>query len=318
MTTEEQFKAAVNVIRNLPKNGPVQPSNNTMLKFYAFFKQATEGPNTAPKPAFWDLVKKAKWDAWTKLGDMERETAMKNYVDEFKIIVESVSNSNMETVNKGEVDSFYASVPMKDLELVIGPIIHKVRSRSNSPVHDASSINSDLPHENGIIENDRSKPEKTVVANGNIKPQVVNGHNGVYVNGTCNRSEEDDDEEDFFLDTIENSDQGSRTRLTDDRIYRNNAQLNYMNGYSNGFVEMDIATSQQISKVIISLQKDLEKVVKSVNLIEQRIGQLQTEIVMQKSSKWSLMTSQNIIPFVVLFTWPVLLQLLIIWFRRKK
>lgn len=57
-----------------------------MLKFYALFKQATEGPNSAPKPAFWDLIKKAKWDAWSKLGDMERETAMKNYVEEFKTV----------------------------------------------------------------------------------------------------------------------------------------------------------------------------------------------------------------------------------------
>lgn len=328
MTTEEKFKAAVNVIRNLPKNGPVQPSNHVMLKFYAYFKQATEGPNTAPKPAFWDLIKKAKWDAWAKLGDMERETAMKNYVEEFKKIVESVSNSNMD-VDKSSVDSFYASVPMKDLELVVGPVIQKARSRSNSPIPDDFSQTSDLPQENGIAENDNSKPDKTVIANGDIKHPVVNGKNGVYVNGSCGKFDDEDDDDDFFLDTIENSDQGSRARLTDERLYRNNAQLNYVNEYSNGFIgdsnnnrrcysEIDIETSLQISRVIISLQKDLEKVVKSVNLIEQRIGQLQGEIVMQKSSKWPFMTSQNIVPFVILFTWPVILQLLIVWFRRKK
>jgi len=55
-----------------------------MLKFYAYFKQATEGPNKSPKPPFWDLVRKAKWDAWTKLGDMDAQVAMQLYVDEFK------------------------------------------------------------------------------------------------------------------------------------------------------------------------------------------------------------------------------------------
>lgn len=55
-----------------------------MLKFYAYYKQATEGPNVSSKPQFWEVVKKAKWDAWTKLGSMDKETAMKNYVDEFK------------------------------------------------------------------------------------------------------------------------------------------------------------------------------------------------------------------------------------------
>lgn len=44
------------------------------------------------------------------------------------------------------------------------------------------------------------------------------------------------------------------------------------------YSEIDIEMNQQISKVIISLQKDLEKVVKSVNLIEQRIGQLQGKV----------------------------------------
>lgn len=55
-----------------------------MLKFYGYFKQATEGPNTTAKPAFWDIVRKAKWDAWTKLGNMDRVTAMHYYVEEFK------------------------------------------------------------------------------------------------------------------------------------------------------------------------------------------------------------------------------------------
>lgn len=69
--------------------GPVQTSHSIMLKFYAYFKQATEGPNKSPKPPFWDLVRKAKWDAWTKLGNMDSETAMKLYVDEFKKVIDN-------------------------------------------------------------------------------------------------------------------------------------------------------------------------------------------------------------------------------------
>ena len=45
----------------------------------------------------------------------------------------------MDNVDKSEIDSFYASVPMKDLELVVGPVIEKARSRSNSPILDISS-----------------------------------------------------------------------------------------------------------------------------------------------------------------------------------
>nr|CAD7569761.1 unnamed protein product [Timema californicum] len=64
--------------------GSYQPSHELMLRFYAYFKQASEGPCTAARPAFWEVVKKMKWDAWNKLGNMPREEAMNNYVEELK------------------------------------------------------------------------------------------------------------------------------------------------------------------------------------------------------------------------------------------
>ena len=41
--------------------GSFQPSHALMLKFYSYFKQATLGPCNIPRPAFWDVVGKAKW-----------------------------------------------------------------------------------------------------------------------------------------------------------------------------------------------------------------------------------------------------------------
>jgi Acyl-CoA-binding protein len=38
----------------------------------------------APRPAFWEVVKKMKWEAWNKLGNMSQEEAMNNYVEELK------------------------------------------------------------------------------------------------------------------------------------------------------------------------------------------------------------------------------------------
>lgn len=48
--------------------------------------------------------------------------------------METVSSSNT-NMDKAEIDNFYASVPMKDLELLVGPTV--ARSRSNSPVNEA-------------------------------------------------------------------------------------------------------------------------------------------------------------------------------------
>lgn len=62
--------------------GSYQPSNELMLRFYAYFKQATNGPCQGSRPAFWDLVGRAKYDAWKRLGDMPNQEAMTKYVNE--------------------------------------------------------------------------------------------------------------------------------------------------------------------------------------------------------------------------------------------
>ncbi|XP_012510308.1 PREDICTED: acyl-CoA-binding domain-containing protein 5 [Propithecus coquereli] len=81
---ETRFEAAVKVIQSLPKNGSFQPTNEMMLKFYSFYKQATEGPCKLSRPAFWDPIGRYKWDAWNSLGDMTKEEAMIAYVEEMK------------------------------------------------------------------------------------------------------------------------------------------------------------------------------------------------------------------------------------------
>ncbi|XP_020297533.1 acyl-CoA-binding domain-containing protein 5A [Pseudomyrmex gracilis] len=134
MTTEEKFNAAVNVIRNLPKNGAYQPSHEIMLRFYSYYKQATEGPCQHPKPAFWEVIKKAKWDAWTRLGNMSRTEAMNNYVEELKRIVETMSYTDNVATFLGSLDSFYESVPTEDLELLVGPVLERMRSQPGSPL----------------------------------------------------------------------------------------------------------------------------------------------------------------------------------------
>ncbi|XP_050558365.1 acyl-CoA-binding domain-containing protein 5 isoform X3 [Spodoptera frugiperda] len=133
MSLEDKFNAAVNVIRSLPKSGSYQPSNELMLRFYSYFKQATEGPCDKPKPGFWDVVNRAKWESWNKLGNMTKEEAMKAYVDELHKIVETMSY-NSDVASFLSVDDDNA-----DLELVAGDILARVRSGENSPVLSGAS-----------------------------------------------------------------------------------------------------------------------------------------------------------------------------------
>ncbi|XP_022672832.1 acyl-CoA-binding domain-containing protein 5-B-like [Varroa jacobsoni] len=83
MSVEDRFNAAVQIIRNLPKNGSFQPPYAMQLTFYSHYKQATEGSCKGSRPSFWDVVGRAKYDAWNGLRSMTKEEAMEKYVSEF-------------------------------------------------------------------------------------------------------------------------------------------------------------------------------------------------------------------------------------------
>ncbi len=64
LSLEERFKALVQIVQSLPKDGDIQLSNDEKLKFYKYFKQATVGPVDTPQPYFFNVIERSKWDAW--------------------------------------------------------------------------------------------------------------------------------------------------------------------------------------------------------------------------------------------------------------
>ncbi|CAH2302733.1 acyl- -binding domain-containing 4 isoform X1 [Pelobates cultripes] len=87
---QRQFNAAVSVIQGLPKNGAYRPSYEEMLRFYSYYKQATVGPCSIPRPGFWDPIGRYKWDAWNRLGDMSQDDAMCAYIKEMKSVAQKI------------------------------------------------------------------------------------------------------------------------------------------------------------------------------------------------------------------------------------
>ena len=64
----------------LSGNSRIKLSTEQKLAFYGLFKQATMGPCNLPKPGLLEMVEKAKWSAWKKLGRMKKEEAIAEYV----------------------------------------------------------------------------------------------------------------------------------------------------------------------------------------------------------------------------------------------
>lgn len=53
---------------------------HTLLQLYAWFKQAQEGPCNTNKPGLFDFQGKQKWEAWKKLGNLNKQDAQSEYV----------------------------------------------------------------------------------------------------------------------------------------------------------------------------------------------------------------------------------------------
>lgn len=71
------FDAAVTASQMLDE----RPDNQTLLRIYSLFKQATEGDASGKRPGFTDLVGRAKYDAWASLQGTSAEAAMQAYID---------------------------------------------------------------------------------------------------------------------------------------------------------------------------------------------------------------------------------------------
>lgn len=78
MEQENAFEAAVAASKTLAE----RPDNDTLLKLYSLYKQATSGD--APEKGdygMFDFVAKAKHDAWKALQGTPADDARQQYID---------------------------------------------------------------------------------------------------------------------------------------------------------------------------------------------------------------------------------------------
>jgi len=74
---EEKFESAKKRVMQLPE----KPPNEIMLQLYALNKQATIGDVNIEKPAMFDFIAQAKYNAWCSKKNMAKEEAQQQYID---------------------------------------------------------------------------------------------------------------------------------------------------------------------------------------------------------------------------------------------
>ena len=77
---KDDLKAKFEAAAAAAKETKKRPDNATLLKLYAYYKQATLGDVSGDRPGGFDFVGAAKHDQWAKLKGMSRDEAMTNYI----------------------------------------------------------------------------------------------------------------------------------------------------------------------------------------------------------------------------------------------
>ncbi|MCH5597188.1 acyl-CoA-binding protein [Niabella ginsengisoli] len=78
MDITQLFEKAVAESKTLSE----KPANDTLLKLYALYKQGSVGDTNIDPPSNpFDIVNKAKYNAWSELAGKSKEDAMQEYID---------------------------------------------------------------------------------------------------------------------------------------------------------------------------------------------------------------------------------------------
>ncbi|KAH8238140.1 hypothetical protein KR032_000099 [Drosophila birchii] len=90
-------------------------SSADLLAFYAFYKQALEGPCETPSPSLLQPKARSKWQAWRNLGKMTTKAARQAYVQKLQMLQPEWKDKNRSSSSStGWVVHSIESVPVEE------------------------------------------------------------------------------------------------------------------------------------------------------------------------------------------------------------
>ncbi|KAJ8522951.1 hypothetical protein ONZ45_g517 [Pleurotus djamor] len=134
---DAQFDRAVQIVQALPKTGPIQTDYEEKLEMYSLYKQATVGNVKAPRPGIFDMLGRAKWDAWAKHKDLESYEAKWMYVEALLKVLRKYSDKTVAQDLVRELES-YGGDPSNIIS-------SRTLSRSANSESSGSTVSDDAP-----------------------------------------------------------------------------------------------------------------------------------------------------------------------------
>ncbi|KAI4879638.1 hypothetical protein NFI96_024461, partial [Prochilodus magdalenae] len=209
---QRRFEAAVKVMRSLPEDGTFEPSDDMLVMFYSYYKQATVGPCHTTRPNAWDSLGKAKWEAWKALGDMTTEQAMTEYIQEIQLILETMPVTEEVAELLDELEPFYEVVESEDDDVTVEPGMLAIEANRSDEEDEEEEADEDLDGFDQVedgeddmdVEDSSEELDRPVVVKNDVRGRllVCNGDVDTHsvsslTNGTHSSLNTEEDEEEL-------------------------------------------------------------------------------------------------------------------------
>ncbi|KAI7876403.1 ACBP-domain-containing protein [Lichtheimia hyalospora FSU 10163] len=113
----KRFHKALYIVQHLSPSSSFQPTKDQKLELYALYKQAVSGNVNTPRPGIFDVVGRAKWDAWNKLDGLTSLEAKHRYVEALlRVAVEAFKKPASKVQAHQIIQAFTTMQPSADNE----------------------------------------------------------------------------------------------------------------------------------------------------------------------------------------------------------
>ncbi|KAJ3906052.1 acyl CoA binding protein-domain-containing protein, partial [Lentinula edodes] len=155
---DAQFDRAVEIVQGLPKTGPIQTDYEEKLTMYSLYKQATVGNVKSPRPAMWDMLARAKWDAWAKHKDLNSYEAKWLYIEALLKVLRKYSDKTMARNLVQELESYNGEASHIIMNKSVSS--HSLKSDSSGSSDDGQVRSSGFIHASQTQTSDRQHQQE--------------------------------------------------------------------------------------------------------------------------------------------------------------
>ncbi|KAI8333216.1 acyl CoA binding protein-domain-containing protein [Blakeslea trispora] len=112
----QRYNKALHFVQNLPASSSFQPTKSQKLELYALYKQVSTGDINTQRPGLFDVVGRAKWDAWKKLEGMSVLEARHTYVEALLRIATEAYKKNMGRAEAQQIIHAFSNMKPSDTQ----------------------------------------------------------------------------------------------------------------------------------------------------------------------------------------------------------